>query len=715
MSDILQDERINEALLTLLEGIEREDETLRLQQMRKFKKNNLFWHGFQYLFWSEADSDWRIPTRDQVEEISGREETRYIFDYVVNVFKAHGESIIAALSVDIPEVRFGPRDAQDPNDTRAVDAASNAVELINKWNRAKLLIIQALFYLSTEGFVASYTYNRKDAAYGQVKIPQYTSEKRLSEVCTDCGAETAGQEVCPTCGGMVSQVEEDVPVLIGEDLIPKGREVIEIYGALSVRVPAHVSKQADAGYLIHYNDADPAAFVEAYNDPEINADESQSYDRSMRQSSLSMDGYETTLRLATEKRCWLRRWMFNRLDKTYEDIVELLKSQYPNGVYFCAIGKKICAKRPESMDDHWTLTKAGPSKGVHADPLLQSIVPLQEMHNNLINLFQMQVEYGVPATYADEEVFDFDGQAKQESAPGYIYPVTPRPGQSIADAFHTEKTTTLSKESTQLLDFIMTSEQFCSGSFPSIYGGPAQSGSKTLGEYEKSRSFALQRLSLVWYFINVWYGETAHKAVLSFIDHQVEDEPLTTKVPTTGKWQTKWVKKADFVGSFDRLEPDVSTDFPMSFGQKRQVVSNLLQLNNPEINSVLFAPENARIVQSYVGLTELNIPNEDQRNKQMREILILIGMGPIEDGTEIVGSVPVEPDIDDHEVHIDICRTFLISNSGQDLKESNMRAYANVLAHLLEHKKYLMMLTAPPPMAPAPNKEVSKPNGVATQ
>lgn len=769
---MLDQERVEKALLAILESVEREDEYLRLQQGKQFKKNNLFWHGFQYLFWSDVDNDWRIPTREQVQEVSSREDTKYIFDFVINIFKAHGESIIAAMSADIPEVRFGPRNAQDPTDNRAVEAADNCVELISKWNRAKLKIIEALFFLATEGFVASYTYNRKDQEYGSVKIPQYGTKPQDvpgSSICENCGYQAAsgdqgdhgsdslpvsqdaevptnsepdeddqpdqmmagGQEqeivqqpnevppeTCPDCGQPMSQQpasQEDVPFLQGTTLVPKGREIIEIYGALDVRVSSSCRKQADLGYLIHYVDADPAVFKDAYPDhrEQIDSDPGQSYERSIRQSSLSMEGFQLNIRLATQKRCWFRRWMFERLDAEFDDIRDEMKKEYPNGVFCSFIGQTMCEPaRPESMDKHWTITKAGPSKGVHADPLLQSTVPLQEIHNNLTNLFIMQVEYGVPATYADTEVFDFDGQSKQEVSPGYTYPVTPRPGQSIADAFYTEKTTTVSGEAQTLLNFVKESEQFVSGSFPSIYGGAAEGGSKTLGEYEKSRSFALQRLGLVWYFINVWWGETIHKSLLSFIEHQIDDETLTFQT-SPGSWQTKWIRKADLKGSFDRVEPEASSDFPVSFGQKRSTVMALLQLGNEEINSVLLSPENASTVQSYIGLTDFKIPMENQRRKQMREILELIGMDPFETQEGIMATVPVEPLIDDHEVHMEILRDFLVSDAGQDLKKENSGGYANCLAHLMEHKNAMMEQAAemtPPPM-PGPGLPPGGPQG----
>lgn len=804
------DQRFMDACLALRDSVEREDEYLRLLQMREFKKNNLFWHGFQYLFWSDTDQDWRIPTHEEFEEISDREETRWIYDYVINHFKAHGESIIAALSADIPNVRFGPRNSQDPEDRRAVIAADSTADLIEKWNRAKLQMIEALFLLSCEGFVASYTYNRKDEEYGTIGIKEYDTREEQTTPdtfeCPGCGhslesgaldgtglgapnvqsdggnqegsgvdserpsedstsdeepgdgqpdedttqenqsfkgqrqpgvkneqpdvtsglqpqqAQTPTQP-CPQCGQdmqfMPGQMEM-VPYIVDERMVPKGREIIEVYGPLEVRVPSYVKKQADAGYLIHYVDADPALFQGTFTNvaDKIEPDPGQDYDRLMRQSSLCQDGYQLNIKLATQKRCWFRPWIFNRLKPEYDDILPQLIDEFKKGLYVSFIGDTICEVRCESMDKYWTLTKAGPSKGIHADPILKPEIPLQELRNNLTNLFVMQVEYGVPATYADLEVFDFEGQSKQQVAPGYIYPITPRPGQNIADAFYTERTSTLNKESTQLLNQITSDEQFVVGSYPSIFGGPQTSGSKTLGEYDKSRSFALQRLGLVYYFVDVWWAETIHKAVQSFIEHQIEDEPNTSK--TAGGFQTSWIKQADFKGSFMRLEPDPSSDFPVSFAQKRQTLMALAQLNNPQINEVLFAPENAGFVQQYVGLTELKIPMELQKQKQTMEILELIGMEPYDSPQSPGGmksTVPVEPDIDDHEIHIRILTDFLIGE-GQDLKKQNIGAYANCMAHLLEHKQIMqqqimaMQAQTPPQRGgPQPPKKPPKPVG----
>jgi hypothetical protein len=182
-----------------------------------------------------------------------------------------------------------------------------------------------------------------------------------------------------------------------------------------------------------------------------------------------------------------------------------------------------------------------------------------------------------------------------------------------------------------------------------------------------------------------------HKALQSFIAHQIEDEPITNQNTANGMFQTKWIRQADMKGAFDRLDPEVSTDFPVSFAQKAQRLMTLLQLNKPQIDEVILSPENAGLVQQYTGLREFIIPSNIQRNKQVNEILTLIGMEPVEDAMgQVNSSVPVEPDLDDHEIHIDVLVDFLSGDTGQDLKASNPAAYANCLAHLMMHKQAVM-------------------------
>jgi len=54
-------------------------------------------------------------------------------------------------------------------------------------------------------------------------------------------------------------------------------------------------------------------------------------------------------------------------------------------------------------------------------------------------------------------------------------------------------------------------------------------------------------------------------------------------------------------------------------------------------------------------------------------------------------SVPVDQDVDRHEVEAEICLSWLKSPVGMDTKENNPAAWMNVRAHYMEHNGIIQM------------------------
>jgi hypothetical protein len=113
----------------------------------------------------------------------------------------------------------------------------------------------------------------------------------------------------------------------------------------------------------------------------------------------------------------------------------------------------------------------------------------------------------------------------------------------------------------------------------------------------------------------------------------------------------------------------------MSIPQKQGLFYQLLQLNNQFINNALFDPENRRIIADLVGFTELYIPGEEQQIKQATEI------GDMLRGTP----VPIDPIVDDSVIHVEVCRNYLASEKGIELKKVNPQAYQLIEQHLQQH------------------------------
>ena len=141
--------------------------------------------------------------------------------------------------------------------------------------------------------------------------------------------------------------------------------------------------------------------------------------------------------------------------------------------------------------------------------------------------------------------------------------------------------------------------------------------------------------------------------------------------------------------------------------------------------AVLAHPENLPYLKRALGLTDMFIPGEDDRNKQYAEITELVNSAPLPaaptidpmTGMEVPGmeqpSVPVDPDVDNHQIEAEICRKWLVSDVGRDAKINNPEGYMNVLLHFKQHIEIMQMQMMPPPdeKGSAPEEKASEKSG----
>ena len=372
-------EIVDNSLKKLLEDAEREDSSVRDDLVREAKRNDLFWHGFQHIFWDSIAMDWRIPTHEDLRATSFvNEETEFIYDYVINIIKPHGESIIAALSSDIPSVRFKPFDPDKSTDVTAAKGASDTAYKIAKDNKDSLLFIHALFTLYTEHILGGYTYSTENTEVPPLSLPVYgkVPKNKTTYVCETCphteedftSVDTeVPTKVCPNCpspNGGISGVpllknteQTEVTEEIAKKDHPRTKQVIETYGILNLKVPLYVKEQSGYGYLLNFIDAHYSEAIEIYEKHSIKPEgdtNSEKFLRSPSQSSTSLSS--DTKDLVTIKRCWFRPARFNILEE--EDVV-IMKQLFPKGVRADFINDESVRIKAESMDDHWRCTKPG--------------------------------------------------------------------------------------------------------------------------------------------------------------------------------------------------------------------------------------------------------------------------------------------------------------------------------------------------------------------
>lgn len=739
-------ENLQVILKELVKKYEVENSWVRKRQIQQWKKNERFWHGIQFIFWSETNQDWMAPIETSFynSESDNEDMNGPFYDYVVNICKPAGESIIAALSAQIPAVRFPPDNADSVEDQETSKTFSKIADLIQKHNQAKRVLLQALLMLWNQGNVFAYHAPKFDKAFGNIQIPQYKAGMQ----CPECGfvqendqnsnsGDPAGdssgvdatQQVnCPQCAVgspgdpstnappmQPQQVPmQPSPILGSFKTAPKMRVMIDIYGNLNVKVPYYARTQKDFTYLICELDQ-PKSFLKSlycndvgkngkttFNDDlarKIDSDGSVdmgSYERIGRSPSTYSYNLDGDQYLATLKRCWLRPWVFDDMLDTQQQERDELKELFPDGCYVGMIGNVYVESRNECMDDYWTVGQAGLSTYIHSDPIVQPLIPIQEIRNVTVNLTLETIEQAIPSGFADTDTLNFDVYNKHEARPGMIYPVKRKAGDTLSNSFYTQDRATLSKEVPLFVQQLDKDAQFVVGAFPSIYGGPGEGNSRTAAEYNMSRQMALQRLSIIWSLLNFWWCKLMEKCVHLYVDNMIEDERFVQK--QKNNYINVWIKRAELTGSVGEVEPEGDESFPISIAQKQDLLMKLFTLQSPEINEALFQSENRSIISEAFAMTEFKMPGEDQRIKQMREINDMMANGQ---------QIMPEKDVDDNPIHIECTRSFLVSDIGLDLKATNPQVYSIIFQHLELHIELQSMiqmpLAAPGQQAPGQN------------
>lgn len=684
-------EELQTCLIHLVDLAEREDDWIRKQQVKQWKKNDRFWHGIQFIYWSEAQNDWISPTESSLMSLEMGEDEGPFYDYVINIFRAHGESVIAALSADIPAVRFPPDDADDADDLLTSKTYSKIADLIQRHNPSKLLLMKALFTLWNQGIVFAYHAPKSDEAFGKHQIPEY----ELQDYCPDCDVpvqdpieipgvdeQDEATRSCPECGAEVTPQS----IVTGYKETPKSRCLIELWGPLNVKVSFFAQDAKASGYLVFRVDQPVSFLKDTYKHvaDKIDATESdrETYERIGRAPSnliypLQGDGGPEN---RTLKRVWLRPWWFENLGEDKRAEINQLKKMYPKGCYVCLIGNVYVESRDECGDDYWTVGQGGLSRFIHSDPLGQPLIPIQELRNVQTNLTVDTIEHGIPSGFADPDVLNFQAYKQSEARPGMMFPAKAKAGKTLSEGFFETARATVSKDSNQFRNDLDNDAQFVVGSFPSIYGGPGEGNSRTAAEYNMSRQMALQRLSISWAFLVWWWAKLMEKCVQRYIETLIEDERFVVR--KNNSYVNVFIRLAEMSGKVGEVEAEGAETFPVTMAQKQEILIKILTMGDEQLNSVIYDSENRREIADTFGYTDLYIPGDDQRTKQVREIELMIR-------DQIL--VNVIPDVDDHQIHMDTCRNFLVSPEGLDLQQTDPNSYMLVYQHLLQHKEALMM------------------------
>jgi hypothetical protein len=796
------------ALRELVRQYRAEGVVARRHEIRRIRQARLFWQGLQYGWWNPNDMNWHLPYENRSSDDRELEEMpRYQF--VTNFYQGFGLSFVAVLSQDVPSVRFYPQSAQSLEDISAARAASDVAELIEQNNQVEQLLTSIGYFLWTDGKLGAYVRYvadgqrfgfHEEAVLEALEIP-------LGEdtyLCPDCGKETPAHDrdqavgatlgspgydggeaerggaspaptespSCKGCGAalalenMRKAERVTVPRVAGSRRVPNGQEVISIAGGLELNTPVWANEMHEYPYLQWQAEVHRAKLKAAYPHAAKNIETSPSqgsedvYARvsrlSVEQGLPSIHPGDALMNLITFDRTWLRPWAFYSIED--EKVRGELLTLFPDGCYVAFAGEAYCEARSESMDDHWRVLHALPGDGQNRPSVGDSLVQVQERYNVLSNMQAETYEYGIPPIYADPQVLDFDALANQVAEPAAHFPARARPGQPLAAGFFQPAPARVPPDMVQhQQELIGPVSQFLTGLFPAVFGGNMEDV-KTASGYALARDQALGRLGLVWRRMKQFYADVILLGVDCFRKNRPEDAEIPLLGPD-GVFDSRAIRLVDLKGNI-AVHPEADETFPRLKSQQRGVLQQMFAINDPVIQRALTEPANLGYIKNVLGLTEMVIPGEDSRNKQLREIQQLLASPPIVvslhasgvahvepqsaamsgpnvgatlgspgangaeasaggaspaptgDGaggggrdvsggrthTLVLPSVPVDQLLDDHAVEFEECKRWANSEAGQAAHMTNPAGFANVRAHAEAHLR-AMALSAPPVVA----------------
>lgn len=729
----------------------KEDLPTREQQVRYWKRLKYYWNNFSQVYWDDQNGSYKIWGRDD----STSDQAYY--DRPVNVFKSFLETIIAALSVQIPAVTCIPDDAENPNDITTAKAGNIISKQIYKHNDVILLWIKALYVYCTEGMIACHTYTDTDEKYGTYKENQYKDIEQEGHFCLGCDSEideesliqaklskeiqdNSGEDqdqtqaLCPNCELPIDPSQDKrklkIKTFVGVSDKPKSRICLDIYGGLYVKVANYARKQSDTPYLELSFEQSYATVLECY--PSLwekmpkagwsNQGVNDTYEQYSRLNVQYRGTYpEDTV---TVRKVWLRPAAFNFL-KTKEQ-AELLKKEFPKGCRVVLVNDIVAEYIEESLDDHWTLTHNPQSDYLTFEPLGEVLTNIQDIVNDLISLTIQTIEHGIVQTWVDPAVVNVDQYGQLESQPGTVTATKPVSGsKSIKDAFHSTTAASLSPEVFSFYRIVNELGQFVSGALPSVFGGAMPGAGETAAAYEQSRAMALQRLQTPWKMLTIWWKQIFGKAIPAYMQMMVDDERFVEK-DEQGNFVNVFIRKSEMMGKIGDVELEASEQLPVSDEQQKQIIMELIGLNNAEVFQALVSPENLPYIRKIVRIPEFKMPGEDDRQKQLTEINELLAGEPILQppdprivmearvmGQEVqpveTPSIPIDPIIDNNRIEWAIVRNWAVSEAGLLAKIENPNGYKNVILHGLLHKqeldKQMMMQQASQQLAEGSDKQ----------
>lgn len=671
-------------------------------------ESRAYWKGQQ-----DGETGAKVSQADIDRIRGGTEEDSETYDYVLNFYQANGIVVMSPMAAaGVPPTQFIPENPLDPADVSTAQTASKIRDYLHrqKWFGSLQKYLRTLHLFYTDGLVLGYTRHVRDKAFGTFqrdKMGEVPQELRPAGYdCQACGyfeprADIAADGLpCPKCGTPMQHAEaktEIVTKVVGQDEIPKGREMVDVYGILEAILPPEADTIETCDYAGIEKEVHVAALRAAFPEmadkikPEYGSGLTDDYARQARDrvdgvSAEGKSGETTTFTMV-----WLRPKMFYSLvDKGERDP---LLAAFPDGCRVDFSGSLVLKVVPEKIEDHLTLGHCYPGDGMYKPSMGGSFKDPQRMTNDAVRIQQeAMLKHALSPVYRDSEMTG-PGAVKKRARAGEDVPVKVPANKVLQNCVWQPDWKEPGQTVQQTIDLGERMGQSLTGAVAAL-AGDSMENMRTARGYAQATTNATMRLALPFLSAKGLWERIDEQLVHHFVENRAADEKTAYSKPAAqpGLFDVVEISLAEAQGKFAAY-PETSESVPITSDQKLKSIFGLLQTGDQSIIAWLSEPRNLSIIKQVSGLRDLVVPGEDYRNRTLRIIAQLLTSAPMESPPQVdpmtgqvvqmppQPTVALDPFLDDPNLVVANVRDWCVSGEGVRAERENPGGFQNVLAY----------------------------------
>ena len=680
----------------------------RLAVVRRVAQARAFLKGEPADWWDPLSWRWRASSEFSEYD----ESTAPRFNHHINIYAAGWQIVQSAIqTTGIPGSIFTAQNESQPKDREAARVGTPIIKYEREVIPFRELLSDLFRLFYTDGVGLGYARHVVDKAeFGtrpeRREIDVSYVARPAGYQCFVCNGfspqgevprDESGTLICPECNSPL-HAENFSPPEMGtakeyeETQVPKGAEVVELFGALECPLPWWVNKLKRCPYIPIITDAEKEALVQAFPEQEeaiIKGYDTDDEDVNARMARLRVKSPQNSIYdPSMEYQCAYGRWWF-RPQSFYwpdaKDVRDELLKEFPDGAFVQFAGDVVLDAIPEKPEDHLVLFRALPGDGMFTPSLGQNGVPIQLSVNTAWN---MQLEGMEFASFApiliNSVMLTLEGMKNTKARPGEYKSIDVPAGMALKDAWAQIEVKDMSAACQRFLDDAKKWLEFLVGASPAL-AGTQMTNVRSFLQANQQRNQALQRMSTPYESAKEGLAKIDEILVHEFLQNRTQEEFLEVVAGEPANQQETAILLSQAQGRIYARSSE-SESIPQTWSQRQSAVDQMFESQNPIVQSWLADPNNADVIFKTRGLPEFTVPGKDALDKILYQTIPqLLSSAPQQDPMQ--PEAPVQPSIqfdqvlDDPTVVIKAIRKWAASPAGLDAQQRNAEGFANVRAY----------------------------------